>query len=275
MHDQAERIAVAVAVDLRLDAGLADERIVRRHRPVVTQAQDLAPVDAGVLAFGHLLAVGAGGHVEHAVAAKDDPRRRAAGTRPPRFGHEQVLHLGQCRAVELAAGERRRQQAVLARLAVGEIEPAVLGEARMERDVHEAREPHRVDLRHPGHRRRVEDAVADDAQAAGTLGDEHVPVGQPQHRPWVDEAVGDLDDANLRPLAGVEDPRPGAEGLPGNAERGRRGAAAALCARRTLAAGRWLLRQKGRAGGERDQRGGPRVCAACDHLFLLARRALH
>ena len=44
MHSESVAIAMTVGVDLGLRAGLADERIVRRHRAVVAQPQRLADV---------------------------------------------------------------------------------------------------------------------------------------------------------------------------------------------------------------------------------------
>ena len=60
---------------------------------------------------------------------------------------------------------------------IGEIDQAVLGEARVQREVHQTGQSLRADRGHTCHGPRVEDAVANDAQATGTLCDEDGSVG--------------------------------------------------------------------------------------------------
>ena len=169
-------------------------------------------MDVLLLALGEVgAAAGARGHVEEAVAAEHEARGRPAGTVPPRLGDEQFLDVGEGHALEPAAGERGGGHAVGATLVVGEIDEVILGEARVEHDVHQPRQPLRLHHRHAADRRRVEHAVLQQAQPARPLGDEHAAVGKPGEAPRVGEAAGDDRHLDLVLLRRVEHPRTVAE----------------------------------------------------------------
>jgi len=88
---------------------------------------------------------------------------------------------------------------------------AVVGEARIERQPHEAGLAPRGD----GERRdglRVEAAILHDPDAADTLGDEEPPVGRERQRPGDLQATRDRLDARLGRGRGGERQQPGGEG---------------------------------------------------------------
>ena len=197
----------------------ADERIVRRHRPVVFEAQHLAGEAHAILrrrAGGIGVADGrvavADRHVDHAVLAErrfarrcptGSPRRGPCTRRAPRRPSVARASVMRQRGGSVARGRPlpvRQRSAVRSarrlRLVIREVDQLVLGEPRMEREVHQAGEPGRLHLRQAGDRRRIEHAVADDAQASGALGDEDAAVGQKRHAPRLVEALGD-DEPNL------------------------------------------------------------------------------
>ena len=69
------------------------------------------------------------------------------------------------------------------RLVIRDVDPLVLGEARVQDDVHQPLQPLRMHARAARYRVRVEHAVANDAETAGTFGDEDVAVGKECDRP--------------------------------------------------------------------------------------------
>src|SRR6185369_17485188 len=156
----AELIAVAVSEDLGARARLTDERIVGRGLAVVTHPQDLAVDVAKVLR--RVVERRAGRHVEQAVFAEREPRA-AVAVFP--FADEQLLHAGELLALELAAAERDRRLAsargirvryLPAGLVIGEVEPLVLGELRMQRNLGDPRAAKRAGFRHARDRFGVE-----------------------------------------------------------------------------------------------------------------------
>ena len=76
MQREAQRIAIPDGVDLGLVSGLPDERIVRRNRAVVTNAQNLADVGGRILRQFAVVAVAAG-HVEEAGSVEQQARAMA------------------------------------------------------------------------------------------------------------------------------------------------------------------------------------------------------
>ena len=202
--------------DLRQVVGVARERVVGRRRPVLGQPHELAEVVPGVLrvAAGVGEDVGpADGHVERAVGAPTDARRRDAAVEP--LGHEDVPHLGQRPGVEAPAGEGHGHPFLAVaddRLAVGQVdEPVVVG---MHRHVHE---PGAVrlgeDLGHAGDVALEELPVAHHPQgAAVALRDEDVAVAAERHAPGVREPGGDRHHPDARHLGGVQHARRGRRG---------------------------------------------------------------
>ena len=149
--------------------------------------------------------------IQHAVAAERHARRARCASRR----HEDVLGARQAPCAS-HDGPRDRDGVALRveLLGVVEIDVAVLRELRMKHDVHQAvhraRQPGlagAVVRRHAGDRLRIELAVADDAQLPHPLGDEHGAVGQPRHAVRIRQTLGDDDDADPLPFAGVVDKR--------------------------------------------------------------------
>ena len=135
---EAERIAMAVRIDLRLPPGDADKRIVRRHAAVVADAQDLADVRSGLLRLHRDVAI-AEADVEQPGLVPRESRPVAAARRSnraafrdrhgvvraaapaarrvwsgrsagPCVGNEDVLDVGQRRtAIPASACHRRRR----------------------------------------------------------------------------------------------------------------------------------------------------------------------
>ena len=143
--------------------------------------------------------------VQHAVATEGDAR--GAGLRQ----NENILHIGERAAIPAAACDSGGSFAAIQRLGVGEIHEMILGKTRMERDVHVAVDGARIARfagpiggRSAGDGLRIENAVADDAQAAGALGDQHVAIGKKRQAPGIFERLGDHDDADVLAFGGVE-----------------------------------------------------------------------
>ena len=119
---------MAERVDLRLESGAPDERIIARNRAIVTEPQHFARVAVCVLR-----AVAADGHEQRAIRSERDTRRTGAGR-----GDEDVARIGEPLAVPASSGKRDGRSVALERLGVGEIHEAIFCKAGMERDVHEA-----------------------------------------------------------------------------------------------------------------------------------------
>ena len=184
---------------------------------VVAKSQDLAAQAGRVLR--DLADVAAGGHVDHAVASEDDA---AVQTRVALVGlrHQEIADVGERAAFESAARERRRALAVLDGLGVGEVDQTVVGEPRMQRDVHEAAVAVGPHTRHAGNRRRIEYAVADDAEPAGPFGDQHAAVREKRDAPWMRQPSGHDADADLVLFGRIEHERSRTERRHGQADDG-------------------------------------------------------
>ena len=61
-------------------------------------------------------------------------------------------------------------------LVIGEVDELVLGKAGVQRDIHQSSKALGPDFRNSGNRGGIEDAVTNDAQAAGTLRDEDTAI---------------------------------------------------------------------------------------------------
>ena len=68
MKRQPLQISMAVRIDFRLEPGAADERIVGRHTPVVSQSQNLSAMKGSVLRTIPIVAL-PDGHIKQALAA--------------------------------------------------------------------------------------------------------------------------------------------------------------------------------------------------------------
>ena len=115
-------------------------------------------------------------------------------------------------AVEAGAcdGECRHGRILRIGLRVREIDELVAAEVRVQNDVGKPADDGRANGRHTGDRRRIEHAVAHDAQPARAFRHEHVAVRQERHAPRMIEVLGDDRDVNAA-LLGREVPRAVAE----------------------------------------------------------------
>jgi hypothetical protein len=197
MQGRALDVAIAEREDLGPRAGALRERVVGGHAPVVVQAQDLAGVVVEALR-AVLLAAVAERHEEVTLAVEYQFRAEMAPAARFRLHSEDRLHLDEAiprepRARNFGADAR----AVACR--VREIDPAVLGESRVERDVEQSALAVFGDVwRQALQRPRLELAVVpDDAQASGPLGDEHPAIRQERDAPRVRQAGHDHHCAQL------------------------------------------------------------------------------
>ena len=150
----------------------------------------------------------------NSVPSGPKARREAPPARsvPVGLDDKQIADVREGRAVPSAARQRRRDLSGAVGFAVGEVDQFVLGEARVEHDIHQPAEPKRLRLRHAGDRLRVEHAVADDPKLAGAqLGDEHAAIREEREAPGLGELLGHDHDADLVLLGGVEHERAVAE----------------------------------------------------------------
>src|SRR5688500_20036040 len=100
MYCEPLRIAMAVRIDLGPETRAAHEGIVRRHRAVVAQAQDLAGMVAGVLCARAIVAL-AHAHEQRPVARKRELRSEMERpTAAPRVCDKEVLQPGERASVE-------------------------------------------------------------------------------------------------------------------------------------------------------------------------------
>ena len=190
MERQALRIAVAVAPDLRLGAGAADERIVGRHRAVGPDADDLADVIAEILRLVARTEMVARGEKEIVVRRLHDAAAEMIAARERAFLAEDDLHVvepGRAFVHQPGAGKRGARAAVH-RLGIAEIDGMVLRVAAVEHDVEQAALAGRENLRHAGERGRELAVRGDDAHAPRPLGHQHAAVGQEGERPGMIEA---------------------------------------------------------------------------------------
>ena len=218
---------MTVGEDLRPRAGAADERIVRRHLAVVTQAQHLAVDRVQLLRL--IVEWRAGGHVQHAVRTERDAG--AAGAVVPIADH-QLFDVGQRLAVELAAHQRDGSLPLVrvltdgAGLVVGQVDQLVGGELRVERHLVQATGPERRCGRHTGHRVRLQRGratagagrVRDQPQPFAALGHERIPVGQEGEAERMRQAAGHHHHAQAMLFGGVEHVGPGGHGNRGDAD---------------------------------------------------------
>ncbi len=200
--------------DLGPAAGRAHERIVGRHRAVVFQAQHLAEDGGGGLRIGQ--ASGAAHRdVEQAVGTE----RHARAASLHGVAGVELLHVREPCAVVAAARQGKREGRGVERLVIREVDPAVVGEARMQGQVEHAGGAAQAHGRQAGQRRRVEHAATDGPHlAGGPHAHQEVAVRQRQQAPRPLDAVGHHTHPHLLPEQLV-DPRLGGQRKPGTARR--------------------------------------------------------
>ena len=110
MHGESLRIAMAEGEDFRPRAGLTHEGIVRRHRTVVLQANDLAGEIAEVLRAVHLVAL-ACGDIHQAGAIKGDARAEMQAAAGVGQGLEDGGHTAQGAVAQFGSCHRGRRAA--------------------------------------------------------------------------------------------------------------------------------------------------------------------
>jgi hypothetical protein len=136
----------------RQRAGAADERVVLGNRPVVVDTQHLAEIIARILSAIRPIAI-AHREEQRSILGKQDPRPEPPVAEivalHPRFGYEDVTHVGQPHAIEPTTSDGGRS-AFLATLHVRKIDQAVLCEFGMQRDVEQSRQAARMNRRQPG-----------------------------------------------------------------------------------------------------------------------------
>ena len=133
---------------------------------------------------------------------------------------EDVADVGQRLAVPRAACERRRAGRCDCRSAasrwgdgrahrfvVREVDQLVLGEPRVQHDVHQTLQAGRPHRRHARDGIRIEHAVTNDPQTARTLGHEDRAVGQKRDRPGLVEVLRHYDQAQTALFGGLQHDR--------------------------------------------------------------------
>jgi hypothetical protein len=126
-------------------------------------------------------------------------------------------------------------------LRVGEVNQAVLNEARMQRDIEKAAQASGQHRRKRSDRCGVEHAVSNHAEPAGSLGDEHPAIGKKSNSPRMIQILRVQGDVNAA-ASGSQIPWTCTERV----HRRRTSSTPS----RTL---RWLLRRAGRGGGESNE----------------------
>ena len=180
------------------DPRLADERVVRRHRPVGAQPHHLAVAGGEVLGQHPLgrARMLAGGDEQVPILVEGQARAVVHRRRRRRRLHEDVGRPLDRPAVvgEPAARRGGGAHPAAERLGIGPIDHPVLGELRPDRHVEQAALLPGMNGRQPGERLGHRAVAADDAHAARSLGHQHRPVGQQRHAPRMLEPAGELGD---------------------------------------------------------------------------------
>ena len=117
---------------------------------------------------------------------------------------EDLFHVRQTISFEAAANDRRCPVARFVRFRKTEVEKPVGFKVGMRQDLQEPALPPDADLGDTLDRIRQQDSVANDPQASGAFGDQHVAVRQECDRPGVIEPFGNSDTSVLQVL-GAED----------------------------------------------------------------------
>ncbi len=191
------------------------ERVVVWHRSVIVEPENLAPQTHQVLR--NLVDVATRGHVDLAVRPEHDAAIETRVTWVG-IGDQQIANSRQRSVLEPAPRKRRGAHAVSDRLGVGQVDETVVGEAGMQRDIHEpaiAVGPHRGQA---GYGSRIQMAVAHDAESTGPLGHQHLAFGWKRDSPGVGEPISYDGDADPVLLCRIEHPGPLTERRHGDAD---------------------------------------------------------
>ena len=193
MDGCALQIAVAIAPDFRLGAGLPDKRIVLRNAAVGIDANDFAQVRVEGLGAIFCDVAFTGGGIKRTIACNGNPRAKVMptsndiGLRKNQF-HVRQCHIGEPRTDHCRAGT------AFHRLREREIKPTTLCEVRRYGHVEQSALIHGVHRWHAGNRRADLAVSGDHTQAASPFGYQHAQravARQKGERPGVIEPFGD------------------------------------------------------------------------------------
>ena len=127
-----------------------------------------------------------------------EPECQARAGGLDRVANIQILDVREPRSVVAPARERQREPAVLEWLVIGEVDPPVLGELRVQHHVEHAGGATGAHGRQTGNRRGIEPALADGEHLAGGPDtDKKITVGERQQAPRPLDAARDDRHANF------------------------------------------------------------------------------
>ena len=186
---------MAVAPNLGPGAGLASERVVRRHRAVRADADHLAVVIAEILRLVALEAL-AQRHEQIAVAGEGEARAEMQAARGRGLLAKNDLARSSSRAASSPGTSLARATLVpllpcSARLRIGEVDQARGGEVGAERHVQQSALAAGQTAGTLVERRRQLAILADQPHAPGALRHQQAAVGQEGHAPGVHEPLGE------------------------------------------------------------------------------------
>jgi len=193
MRARLNRVAALAARFARQRGSAADEGIVRRHRAVGPDADDLAEMVAEVLRLVARAEMVAHAEKQIVVGCLRDAAAEMIAARERAVLMEDHLHILESRSgvVEEPCTGERRARAAADRLGKAEIDGVVLRVTAIEHDVVQAALARGEHLRHAGEWRRELAVLSDDAHAPRPLRDQHAAVGQERECPGVLEAARD------------------------------------------------------------------------------------
>jgi hypothetical protein len=114
---------------------------------------------------------------------------------PPRLRLDDLFNVGERVTIEHATDDRRRRSAVRTGLRIAQVDEAVVCEVGVNGHIEQTALPACVHFRHTRDRLRIENAVANDAQPPGPLGNQDVAIRQKRHPPRVLQTFDDIDRA--------------------------------------------------------------------------------
>ena len=180
---EVERVAQSACPDRLVDAGgLAEERIVGRNRAIGVDAQHLAERRRQRLRVAAVRVV-ADGDVELAVVAEMDGAAVVIRGRAQRREIQQLHFAARGGDVGIRRARGEAAHAVVDRCGRGRVvhvHEVVGREVRIERDAEQTALARSIHA-HGEERLRQQRAVADDAQRAALLRDEHAAIGRDRH----------------------------------------------------------------------------------------------
>ena len=191
-------VPVAVAPDLWEGIAPSDKRVVGGHAPVVVKAHDGPHVIAQV----QCRVIGQSVRCHHPVAHRDiqiavRTERHATGevvvVVAPGVGFEDLFHVRH--PVPLPPSPDHRSgpfRPVVVGLAVAQVQPPILREVGVRKNVHEAAlPPFAIDRGQARDRVGLEGAVEHHPDSSRTFHDQHLAARQPGHRPGMVQPVRD------------------------------------------------------------------------------------